>query len=336
MTLMMQEADRIFAEIERGHDEAAARRMATMDRVYARLSRSLLEAIIEVQAVEDANLERQVTLANRLRQLEFVVMALIFVIILGVVYYGRRIGRVMRATEDAHNEMLAELETTNQRLEQYADNVAHELRSPVNKMLLESELTLSRPRTADEYQEACASIMEECHSLSSTVGSLLFLARARRTKVDLERQQIDIGSELNLIRAYFEAPAQEAGLRLTVQSAERLTLAVDRTLFQRAVSNLVSNAISHTPSGGEITIRSYAIGDRAMVEVCDTGEGMTADEQARVFDRFFRADRARTATSGRIGLGLSITKSIVDLHGGAVSLRSRLGEGTIVTLAFPR
>jgi two-component system, OmpR family, heavy metal sensor histidine kinase CusS len=335
MDEMMLEADRIFAEIEAGRDEAAARRMATMDRVYARLTRSLQEAIIQVQEVEDANLERQVRLAGQLRSLEFVVMALILLIVTGVVLYGRRIGRVMRATEDAHNAMLSELETANESLEQYADNVAHELRSPVNKMLLESELTLSRARTAEEYQDACASIMEECHRLSSIVGSLLFLARARRTRVDIERQKIDVGGELDLIRSYFEAPAQEAGLELRVEAAPPLTLDADRTLFQRAISNLVSNAISHTPAGGKISIAAQAVGDRIVIEVSDTGEGMPAEAQERVFDRFFRADRARTATSGRIGLGLSITKSILDLHGGSVTLRSRVGEGTSIALSFP-
>lgn len=335
MSEMMREADRIFAEIEAGHDEAAGRRMATMDRVYARLSHSLLNAIVQVQEVEDANLERQVGLAGQLRSLEFVVMALILIIVIGVVFYGRRIGRVMRATEDAHNAMLTELETANESLEQYADNVAHELRSPVNKMLLEAELTLSRVRAAEEYQDACASIMEECHRLSNIVGSLLFLARARRTRVDIERQQIDVGSELGLIRAYFEAPAQDAGLEFEISAPPSLMLSADRTLFQRAVSNLVSNAIAHTPAGGKVTIEAHVAGNRVVVEVRDTGEGMAPEAQERVFDRFFRADRARTATSGRIGLGLSITKSILDLHGGSVTLRSRPGEGTAIALFFP-
>jgi signal transduction histidine kinase len=335
MRAMMQEADLIFTDIESGDDAAAGRRMATMDRTYGLLSRSLLQAIVEVQAVEDANLERQVGLAQQMRRLEFVVMALIFAIILGVVLYGRRIGRVMRATEDAHNAMLAELETANQSLEHYADNVAHELRSPVNKMLLESEVTLSRPRSTEEYQEACASIMDECRRLSNIVGSLLFLARARRTKVDIDRQRIDVGAELGLICDYFETSAQEAGLQLRSAHAGAVMLDADRTLFQRAVSNLVSNAIAHTPSGGQIAVSCDLVVDRVVVEVEDTGEGMCEEAQARVFERFFRVDRARTATSGRIGLGLSITKSIVDLHGGSVAISSRLGEGTIVRLTFP-
>jgi two-component system, OmpR family, heavy metal sensor histidine kinase CusS len=336
MNEMMREADNIFAEIEAGDDEAAGRRMATMDRVYARLSRSLLEAIIQVQQVEDANLRRQVALASELRRLEFLVMALIFGIVIGVAFYGRRIGAVMRKTEDAHNAMLVEVEAANAGLEQYADNVAHELRNPINKVLLASEVALSRARSSEDYQDTLVSIVEECQRLSSIVGSLLFLARARRTKVDLERQSVNASAELGVIRAYFESSAQEAGLSLKMECAEDIRFNVDRTLFQRAVSNLVANAISHTPRGGEIAITTLATDGRVVIEVRDNGEGIPAEAQARVFDRFFRVDSVRSATTGRIGLGLPITKSIMDLHGGSVILRSAPGEGTAVTLIFPR
>jgi signal transduction histidine kinase len=336
MTAMMHEADNIFAEIEAGRDEAAARRMATMDRVYARLTHAMLEAIIKVQEVEDANLERQVALAGQIRRLEWIVLGLILLIVFGVVLYGRSVGRVMRATEDAHNEMLVELEAANEGLQEYADNVAHELRNPVNKMLLASEVALSRPRSANEYQDTFVSIVEECHRLSSIVGSLLFLARARRTKVDIDRHRISVESELTVIHDYFEASAQEAGIALTVECPSDLALRADRTLFQRAVSNLVSNALSHTDRGGAIEIRATANEEQIAVEVRDNGEGMSAAAQSRVFDRFYRADAARTASSGRIGLGLSITKSIVELHGGSIILRSLEGEGASVTLVFPR
>jgi signal transduction histidine kinase len=335
MDEMMREADRIFAEIESGADEAAGRRMATMDRVYGRLTRSLLDTIMTVQEIEDANLQQQVGLASELRRLEFIVMGLIFVIVIGVAFYGRRIGRIMRATEDAHNALLQELEGANEGLQQYADNVAHELRSPVNKMLLASEVALSRPRTTEEYQDTLVSIVEEGQRLSSIVGSLLFLARTRRTRQDIERHQIDVGAELDLICAYFDTTAQEAGLRLSAQCPKGAVLDVDRTLFQRAVSNLVANSIAHTPPGGGVSIDAYLAAESLVIEVTDTGEGVSEEDQARVFDRFYRADKARISTSGRLGLGLPIAKSIMDLHGGAITLRSALGRGTVVSLTFP-
>lgn len=336
MTAMMQEADHIFAQIEVGDDVAAGRRMATMDRIYGRLSNSLLEAIYEVQQVEDANLRRQVRLAANMRQLELVVMVLIFGIVIGVALYGRKIGEVMRRTEDAHNAMLLELEAANEGLQQYADNVAHELRNPINKMLLASEVALSRTRSTEEYQEALVSIVEESQRLSGIVGSLLFLARARRTRVELERQEVDLASEIGVIRAYFETAAAEAGLRLSTHLVSGVSLNVDRTLFQRAVSNLLANAIAHTPRGGEVAIVLTLYDERVVIEVADNGEGVPAEAQARVFDRFYRVDAARTSTSGRIGLGLPIAMSIMELHGGSIVLRSTPGQGTVVALSFPR
>lgn len=336
MDEMILEADQIFAEIAAGRDQAAGRRMATMDRIYARLSRSLLNAMLSVQHVQDTNLQRQVELASGLRRLELIVLGLIFTIVIGVAFYGRRIGQVMRRTEDAHNAMLIELESANAGLQHYADNVAHELRSPVNKLLLASEVALSRARTPQEYQDTLVSIVEESQRLSSIIGSLLFLARARRTRQDLERHWVDVGAELEVIRSFFETAAQEAGVALTVDCQPGLSLEVDRTLFQRAVSNLVSNAIAHTPAGGIVAIEVHAGDGGVAIDVRDSGEGVPEDDQARVFDRFYRADRARIAASGRLGLGLPIAKSIMDLHGGSIALRSKLGVGTVVTLSFPR
>jgi len=336
MAAMMAEADSIFAEIESGNEDAAGRRMATMDRVYARLSRTLLEAILTVQQIEDAHLARRVALARELRFLEFLVLGLIFFIVVGVAFYGRRIQQVMRKTQEAHSAMMVELEAANQGLEQYADNVAHELRNPVNKVLLASEVALSRPRGPEEYQDTLVAIVEECQRLSSIVGSLLFLARAKRTKVELERQTVNLAAELALIRDYFESSAQEAGLVLSVECAPAITLRTDRTLFQRAVSNLVMNAIAHTPSGGAVRIIAARSDTEAIVVLVeDTGEGVADDVQLRVFDRFFRIDPARTSTTGRIGLGLPIAKSIMDLHGGTIDLQSEPGRGTRVILTFP-
>lgn len=333
---MAREADHIFIELESGDDDAAGRRMATMDRIYARLSRSLLNAVLALQQIEDANLQRQLRLAADLRKLELVVMALIFVIVVGVAIYGRRVGQVMRKTEDAHNGMLQELEGANEGLQQYADNVAHELRNPINKVLLASEVALSRARTTEEYQDTLVSIVEESERLTSIVGSLLFLARARRTRVDLERHQIDVAAELRVIGNYFETSAQEAGLSLVTECPDGLVLDVDRTLFQRAISNLVSNAMAHTPPGGAISMVVHATETSVVIEVRDTGEGVPDEDQVRVFDRFYRADKARNASSGRMGLGLPIAKSIMDLHGGTISLRSKVGHGTVVALTFPR
>ena len=124
-------------------------------------------------------------------------------------------------------------------------------------------------------------------------------------------------------------------MTLSVDGRDDLTLAVDRTLFQRAMSNLVSNAIAHTPRGGAISLHARRGDGCVLIEVIDTGEGVSSEDKARVFDRFYRADKARNPASGRLGLGLPIAKSIMELHAGTMALESEPGEGTTVTLRFP-
>jgi two-component system, OmpR family, heavy metal sensor histidine kinase CusS len=328
MADMTAQADLIFAEIGHGRASVAGRRMATMDRVYARLTRGVSSAVIAVQAAQLRHLQRQVEISQQLRRLEYVFGGLILIIVISVAVYGHQIGQLIRRNED-------ELAKAYAALQQYADNVAHELRSPVNKMLVGSEVTLSRDRTSEEYQEALQSNMEECQRLSSIVEGILFLANADNTRIDLMRQRIDVARELRLIVDYFEASAQEAKVALSLEVDAALEGAVDRVLFQRAVSNLVSNAISHTPPGGEVVVRGRRVEGAFEVEVADTGEGIAEQAQTHVFDRFYRADQVRTATSGRLGLGLPITKSIVELHKGRIALDSQLGRGTKIGLTFP-
>ena len=106
-------------------------------------------------------------------------------------------------------------------------------------------------------------------------------------------------------------------------------------MFQRAVCNLVSNAIAHTPPGGTVDIRATATATGLQIEVCDNREGIAADALAHIFDRFYRAGAERTLDGDRLGLGLSITKGVVDLHGGTIHVESNVGQGTRVTLMFP-
>jgi signal transduction histidine kinase len=332
MRTMARQSDAIFEAHQRGDHPRASSHMAEMDRTFARLSNHLLDAISAVQAVEDLNLARQVSIAKSLHLLGIVVLVLISLVVIGVALYGRHLGGIMRSTAKAHDAMLVELAAANEALEHYADNVAHELRNPLNKMLVSSEIALSRPRPNDEYQDALASVMEDAQHLSGIVASLLFLAQAQRGRVGLDLQILDLCAELELIRSYFEATAQQAGVQLSVHCATETLLRADRALLQRAISNLVSNAISHTPAGGAVTIRATAGESRTTIEVADTGEGMSAYVRARVFDRFYRADAARATRSGRLGLGLPIAKSIVDLHGGRISIVSSPNDGTTVAI----
>ncbi len=336
MDNMVSRADMIFDLIARGQDDEAGRNMASMDRIYAQLTNAIAGTLDTIDTIQLRHLQAQAENAQMLRRLEFLVVGVILLIVICVSIYGNHIGRVLRRDAEEFNKVLEQLERAYAALQHYADNVAHELRSPVNKMMLAAEVTLARARTKDEYAEALASNMEECQRLSSIVEGLLFLARAGSTQVALQRQEISAARELELIRAFYEASAAEAGVSLDVVCEPGARGRVDRVLFQRAVSNLVANAIAHTPSGGSVRIEARQNQAGALeIEVADTGEGIPEEDQPHIFDRFYRADRVRTPAGDRLGLGLPITKSIVDLHRGAVSLESAPGAGARLVLTFP-
>jgi two-component system heavy metal sensor histidine kinase CusS len=232
------------------------------------------------------------------------------------------------------NEMLDRLEESFQRLTRFSADIAHELRTPVNNLRGEAEVALGKARSPAEYRDVLGSCLEECGRLTQMIDSLLFLARADSPETQIARERLDVGRELAVVREFYEAAASEVGVALTVVCPDPVPAALDRTLFQRAVGNLVANALAHTPPGGTVTLAAARDGDAVRVEVADTGCGIPPEHLAHVFDRFYRADPARSTASGRVGLGLAIVKGIVTLHGGSARIASDVGRGTRVTLVF--
>ncbi len=233
------------------------------------------------------------------------------------------------------NGMLHRLEESFRRLGQFSADIAHELRTPVNNLRGEIEVAQSRPRAVQEYRELLGSCLEECGRLGDLIDSLLFLARAESPRAQLAREALDLRRELATVRDFYEAAAAEAGVSLSLEAGAGLVASADRTLLQRAVGNLIRNALAHTPRGGSIRLSAERQDGLVSVTVSDTGKGIAAEHLPHIFDRFYRADSARTAGNGRVGLGLAIVKSIVTLHGGSVAAESREGVGTRITLNFP-
>lgn len=234
------------------------------------------------------------------------------------------------------NQMLDRLEQSFARLSRFSADIAHELRTPVNNLRGEVEVALGKPRTADEYRDVLGSNLEECGRLARMIDSLLFLARAENPQSQIVRERFDVGRELATVCEFYEAAATEAGLKLAVEVDGHVPADMNRHLFQRAVGNLLANAIAHTPPGGAVTLT--AAGDEATtrVEVADTGCGIPASHLPLVFDRFYRADPSRSKAFGGVGLGLAIVRSIVELHGGAVEISSEVGRGTSAVMTLPR
>src|SRR5208337_2558287 len=230
------------------------------------------------------------------------------------------------------NQMLDRLEESFERISRFSADIAHDLRTPVNNIRGEAEVALARARGADEYRNVIESCLEEAVRLSDLIGDLLFLARAESPLTHLRRERVDIGELLGGVREYYEASAADSGISLTTTVAGEPVIAeLDRTLLQRAVGNLVSNALAHTPPGGAVVLRTNTYSSTIRIEVSDTGVGIPAEALPRVFDRFFRVDSSRSQGSGGTGLGLAIVQSIALLHGGKVEISSQPGQGTRVT-----
>ena len=233
------------------------------------------------------------------------------------------------------NETLDSLEDAFARLARFSSDIAHELRTPLNNMRGEVEVALGKTRSPEEYREVLESSLEECLRLSRIIDSLLFLARAENPETQIRREPVDVGGELLAVREFYEAAAGEAHVSLDVAASPRLSAPLDRTLFQRAVGNLIENSLAHTNSGGHIRLECQRSNGMLLVSVVDDGCGIPAEHLPRVFDRFHRVDAARSQNGGGTGLGLAIVKSVATLHGGEAQIESALDKGTRVTLCFP-
>jgi len=234
---------------------------------------------------------------------------------------------------ETFNEMLNRLEESFERISRFSADIAHDLRTPVNNIRGEAEVALARARTVDEYRDVLESSLEEAVRLSELIGDLLFLARAESPLTELRLERVDVDEVLSTVRDYYEATAADAGVSLiALEGPQPVTTDLDRSLMLRAVSNLVSNAIAHTPKGGSVTLAAAGSSEAMRIDVSDTGTGIPAEALPRVFDRFYRVDPSRSKSSGGTGLGLAIVQSIMALHGGSAEITSEVGHGTMVTL----
>jgi two-component system heavy metal sensor histidine kinase CusS len=237
----------------------------------------------------------------------------------------------LRPLAVAFDEMLDRLEDSFRRLSQFSADLAHELRTPIANILGESQVALTRARTPDEYREVIESSVGECERLSGIIDNLLFLARAEAADGHIQRTLFDGKAAVAKIAAFYETIAEEQ--QITITCAGQGDVYADLTLFGRAVSNLVENALHHTSAGGTILISIATGAAHSEISVKDTGCGIAPQHILRVFDRFYRVDSSRSSHGA--GLGLALVKSITDLHSGSATISSEVNHGTTVTITFP-
>jgi two-component system heavy metal sensor histidine kinase CusS len=218
------------------------------------------------------------------------------------------------------NEMLARLEDSFRRLKDFSSDLAHELRTPISNLMTETQVALTRARNPEEYREVLASNAEEYERLARMIGDMLFLAQADNGLLVPSREPVDLANEVRALFDFFDALAEEKALRLSLTGSGQV--AGDRLMLRRALANLISNAIRHTPAGGSIGVRIAASDDEIRLDVENSGEPIPPEHLSRIFDRFYRADPSRHRSNEGAGLGLAITRSIVQAHGGEISVRA--------------
>jgi two-component system, OmpR family, heavy metal sensor histidine kinase CusS len=233
------------------------------------------------------------------------------------------------------NKTLDRLEDAFARMASFSSDIAHELRTPIGNLRGESEVALSRARTVEEYRDILESSLEEYLRLSQIIDRLLFLARAENPATEIHREPVDVGMELQKVCEFYEAAASDASIGLDIVTPPSFIVGVDRTLLQRALSNLIENSLAHTSAGGHIRLEAVRSNGSLLISVADDGCGIATEHLTRVFDRFYRIDRARSQNNGGAGLGLAIVKSVASMHGGEAGIDSTVGKGTRVTLRLP-
>lgn len=239
--------------------------------------------------------------------------------------------RELQPLAGAFDELLNRLEDSFTRLSQFSADLAHELRTPVANMLGEAQVALNRSRSADEYREVVESAVAECERLSSIIDNLLFLARAETAATEVHRIWFEGRAVMEKVVRFYETVAEEGHVEIDCEGEGKVL--ADQMMFERALSNLIENALRFTPEAGTIRV-ALQTGDKgAEIKVTDSGCGIAGENLSRVFDRFYRVDASRSPHG--TGLGLALVETIARLHGGSARIESEVSHGTTVTLFFP-
>lgn len=226
---------------------------------------------------------------------------------------------------EALNDMLQRLEDAFRRLSDFSSDLAHELRTPINNLMIQTQVALSRARDAAAYREILESNAEEYERLARMISDMLFLAKADHGLAVVTPESVDIAGEVRDLFEFYDALAEEKGIRLQLGGAG--SVRGDRLMLRRALSNLLSNALRHTPAQGDIAVTITTEDAALVVAVENPGETIPAHQLTRLFERFYRADPARQHADGEgMGLGLAIVRAIAQAHQGTIAVTSTGGK----------
>lgn len=237
---------------------------------------------------------------------------------------------------ESFNDMASKINQVDEQRRKFVSNVSHELRTPLTSMKIISETLLHQPSWDESvYREFMQDIDGEVSRLNRIVDSLLYLVDLERDELVLETQITYLNYVVQNVVRNLKPLADQKNIHIEVEERDRLQFHMDQGKIQQCLINLVSNAIKYTPENGKIRISVFRETTDACVTIADTGIGIPEKDLSHIFDRFYRVDRARARTTGGSGLGLSIAKQIVTLHGGDIQVSSVINTGSTFTVRLP-
>lgn len=217
----------------------------------------------------------------------------------------------------------------------FVANVSHDLKTPVGAMSLLAEALLDSPEDIEHVEYFGGKILDEAHHMGDMISELISLSKLQGAEALPEMAVIKIDEVIEEAVARNQTNAEGAGIQLTIGEGYDIRVRGDRSLLVTAISNLISNAINYSAQAMPVSISQKVVDDVVHVRVTDRGIGIAPEDQKRVFERFFRVDRARSRSTGGTGLGLAIVKHVVANHGGNITVWSRLGTGSTFTIELP-
>lgn len=241
-----------------------------------------------------------------------------------------------RVLANSFNSMSVKLNEVELQRKEFVGNVSHELKTPLSSIKLLSESLLLQDEVEEEvYREFLIDINNEVDRLNRIVTELLSLVDMDKKQLVLDYQPAYLNYLIEKIIEQLKPLADQKNIHLDYYEDDSIQINIDKGKIKQALINIVHNAIKYTRDGGRVDIRVYREKDFAVVSIKDTGVGISEDNLQYIFDRFYRADKARSRNTGGTGLGLSISKQIVNLHHGTISVKSKLDEGTDFYIRLP-
>ncbi|MEE1922749.1 heavy metal sensor histidine kinase [Pseudomonas sp. 148P] len=242
--------------------------------------------------------------------------------------------RELKSLAEGINIMLGRLDDGVRQLSQFSDDLAHELRAPLTNLTGKVQVTLSRGRSGEEYRETLESCAEELERMARMVADMLFLANVSNPAAGVAFETVVLVDEAQRVCDLFGLPAEEAGIDLHI-SGSADGVRGNRLMIQRALSNLLSNALRYCPAGRAVLVRVRRVDCHVCVSVGNPGAGIAAEHRQHLFERFYRADQGRARSEGGTGLGLAIVQSIMGLHRGSAVVEVCADDFTWFHLRFP-